>query len=79
MRTNVVLDDALIAEAMKLTGARTKREVLDRALRTLIRLERQRAVLDLRGKIAWEGDLNALRQARFVAEEGDAYADADPG
>ncbi len=79
MRTNVVLDDNLIAEAMKLTGARTKREVLDRALRALVRLERQRAVLDLRGKIPWEGDLNAMRQARYLAEEGGDYSDADSG
>lgn len=78
MRTNVVLDDELVAEAMKLTGASTKREVIDRALRALIKLEQQRAVLALRGKITWEGDLHAMRQARFVAEEGGDYGDADP-
>ncbi len=79
MRTNVVLDDALVTEAMKLTGAKTKREVLDQALRALIRLERQRAVLDLRGKIPWEGDLNAMRQARYLSEEGGNYPDAHSG
>ena len=79
MRTNVVLDDELVTEAMRLTGASTKREVIDRALRTLIRLERQRAVLDLRGTVDWEGDLGAMRESRLLAEEKGGYPDADPG
>ncbi len=78
MRTNVVIDDALMAEAMELTGIRTKRKVIDTALRTLVRLERQRAVLALEGTVTWEGDLDALRAARLVAEEGVDY-DADAG
>ncbi len=78
MRTNVVLDDDLVTEAMRLTGVNTKREVIDRALRTLIRLERQRAVLGLRGTVAWEGDLDALREARYLAEERGEYPDGDP-
>jgi Arc/MetJ family transcription regulator len=73
MRTNVVIDDTLMAEAMQLTGIKTKRQVIDRALRMLVRLERQRAVLALEGTVAWEGDLNSLRTARRVAEEGTDY------
>lgn len=78
MRTNVVIDDTLMAEAMQLTGIKTKRRVIDRALRTLIRLERQRAVLALEGTITWEGDLDSLRAVRRVAEEGTDY-DAGSG
>jgi Arc/MetJ family transcription regulator len=73
MRTNIVIDDELIAEAMRLTGIRTKREVVDTALRTLVRLRRQRDVLTLEGKIVWEGDLEEMRQARYVAESDEDY------
>jgi len=78
MRTNVVVDDDLVAEAMHLTGIKTKREVIDTALRTLVRLERQRAILTLEGTVTWEGDLNALRMARSVADERKDY-DAGTG
>ena len=50
MRTNIVLDDELVAEAMKLTGAKTKREVVDRALRSLVQKYRQRELLELAGR-----------------------------
>ena len=73
MRTNIVIDDALIAEAMRLTQIKTKRGVVDKALRTLVRLEGQRAVLDLEGRIKWEGDLNHLRGSRVFAEEAEEY------
>ncbi|MFQ5595410.1 MAG: type II toxin-antitoxin system VapB family antitoxin [Anaerolineae bacterium] len=73
MRTNVVIDDTLMAEAMQLTGIKTKRGVIDKALRMLVRLERQRAVLALEGAVTWEGDLDSLRTVRRVAEEGTDY------
>ena len=73
MRTNIVIDDALITEAMRLTRIKTKRGVVDMALRTLVRLERQRAMLDLEGRIAWEGDLNQAREARVFAEDAEEY------
>ena len=73
MRTNVVIDDDIIEEAMSLTGITTKKKVIDVALRTLIRLERQRAVLTLEGQVSWEGNLHELREARFVAESGSDY------
>ena len=78
MRTNIVIDDTLIAEAMRLTRIKTKRGVVDKALRTLVRLEGQRAVLDLEGRITWEGDLNNLRESRVFAEEAEEY-DAGSG
>lgn len=64
MRTNVVLDDELVDRAREMTGIRTKREVIDVALRTLIRLRQQERVRQLRGKLHWEGDLEAMRESR---------------
>lgn len=78
MRTNVVLDDELVAEAMRLTGIKTKRELIDTALRTLVRLERQKDILALKGKIHWEGDLDAMRTDIAVVEEQADY-DANAG
>jgi len=51
VRTNIVLDDKVLEEAMRLTGLKTKRSVVDEALRTLVRVKSQRNLLDLRGKI----------------------------
>ena len=66
MRTNIVLDENLIERAQKLTGIKTKREVVQEALRTLILLREQGEVRNLRGKLKWDGDLNEQRQSRFV-------------
>lgn len=78
MRTNVVIDDDLIQQAMQLSGIKTKRETIDEALRAFVRLQRQKAVLALEGVVAWEGDLDAMRTGRIVAEEPAEY-DASPG
>ncbi len=64
MRTNIVIDDALMADALKVTGARTKREAVELGLRTLIRIGRQEGLRRLRGKLPWEGDLDAMRTDR---------------
>ena len=64
MRTNIVLDDKLVERAQKLTGIKTKRELVHEGLRTLIRLREQSATRALRGRLHWEGDLNELRQGR---------------
>jgi Arc/MetJ family transcription regulator len=66
MRTNIVIDDELMEEAKVVTGLKTKREVVEQALRTLIQVRRQRHILDLKGKIHWEGDLEEMRQGRGV-------------
>ena len=66
MRTNVVIDDELMAAAMESTGLKTKRAVIEEALRTLVRLKSQERVRSLYGKLQWEGDLNAMRESRFV-------------
>jgi Arc/MetJ family transcription regulator len=65
MRTNIVLDDKLVKRAQKLTGIKTKREVVHEALRTLILLREQGNVRTVRGKLKWEGDLNEQRSSRF--------------
>jgi Arc/MetJ family transcription regulator len=64
MRTNILIDDELINRARRLTGIKTKREVIHEALRTLIQLREQSEVRALRGKLHWEGDLNHLREGR---------------
>jgi Arc/MetJ family transcription regulator len=67
MRTNIVLDDKLIARAQKLTGIKTKREVVHEALRLLILLNEQAEVRAWRGKMPWDGNLNEQRQSRVRA------------
>ena len=62
MRTIIELDDALLAEAMRRTGLKTKRAVVEEALRTLVRLKRQEEIRRLRGKLHWEGDLDEMRR-----------------
>jgi len=64
MRTNIVIDDALMADALKATGLKTKREAVELGLRTLLRLRRQGEIRRFRGKLAWEGDLEAMRSDR---------------
>lgn len=64
VRTNIEIDDAVIAEAQELIGARTKRETVDTALRELVARHRRLGILDLRGRVRWEGDLAESRRAR---------------
>ncbi len=61
MRTNIVIDDALMADTLKATGLKTKREAVELGLRTLLRLRAQEKIRDFRGKLTWEGDLDAMR------------------
>ena len=64
MRTNVVIDDEPMAAALKASGAKTKREAVELGLRTLLQLGRQREMKRLKGKVAWQGDLDAMRRDR---------------
>ena len=61
MRTNIVIDDQLMADALKASGLKTKREAVEEGLQLLIKRHKQRAVRQLKGKIQWQGDLNAMR------------------
>jgi Arc/MetJ family transcription regulator len=61
MRTNIVIDDALMAKAMRVAGLRTKREAVELGLRTLVQLREQQQARSLRGRLDWAGDLDAQR------------------
>lgn len=61
MRTNIEIDNKLMKDTLKVTGLKTKREVVDLALRELLRLRSQAGLKKLRGKFRWEGDLEAMR------------------
>ena len=61
MRTNIVIDEALMAETLKATGLKTMREAVDMGLRTLLQLRRQEEIRKFRGKMPWDGDLDAMR------------------
>jgi Arc/MetJ family transcription regulator len=64
VRTNIVIDDKLMRETLRVTGLRTKREAVEEGLRTLLRLRKQGEIRRLRGKLAWQGDLDAMRRDR---------------
>lgn len=61
MRTNIVIDDQLMVEAMRASGARTKREAVELGLKTLLRLRRQEEIRRYRGRLPWSGDLDSMR------------------
>lgn len=66
MRTNIDIDDRLMRQAMRSSGARTKRAVVEEGLRLLIQTKSQASVRRLRGKVDWEGDLNSSRLERVA-------------
>ena len=61
MRTNIVIDDELMNDAMRLTGAKTKREAVELALKSLIAIKKQEKIKGFRGKLKWEGNLDNMR------------------
>ena len=61
MRTNIAIDDKLMADALKATGLKTKKEVVELGLKTLVRLHQQEKIKGLKGKLKWDGDLEAMR------------------
>jgi Arc/MetJ family transcription regulator len=68
MRTNIVLNDDLVKEGFELTEAKTKRELVDLALRELVQRRRRMDILTLAGKVEWEGDLKEMRRDRFEGQ-----------
>lgn len=62
MRTNIVIDDKLMKETLRLTGLKTKREAVELGLRTVVRLRKQEKIRQFRGKLDWHGDLDAMRR-----------------
>lgn len=63
VRTNIVLDSKLVEAGLKATGLKTRRQLVDFALRELLRHKQQEKLLSLKGKVAWEGDLEVMRSA----------------
>ncbi len=62
MRTNIDIDDKILAKVMKILGTRSKKETVDGAFHEIIRMNKQRRMLEMHGKIQWEGDLDAWRR-----------------
>jgi Arc/MetJ family transcription regulator len=69
MRTNIDIDDALLAEAMQIAGSTTKRAAVEGGLRLLIQLGRQKAAIAALEGIGWDGDLDQIRLGRPADEE----------
>ena len=61
MRTNIEIDDSLMADALKATGLSTKKEAVELGLKALIKLNKQATIRALRGKLKWEGKLEEIR------------------
>jgi len=63
MRTNIDIDDKLMVDALRATGLKTKKDVVELGLRTLVRLKKQQNIRAFRGRLTWTGDLDAMRKA----------------
>ncbi len=61
MRTNIVIDDNLMNDALKITGLKTKREAVELGLKTLIRLNKQAEIKQFKGQLKWDDDLDRMR------------------
>jgi Arc/MetJ family transcription regulator len=61
MRTNIVIDDKLMSEALKVTGYSTKKEAVEQGLKLLVKRSEQQKIRGLRGLVKWEGDLEEMR------------------
>jgi len=64
MRTNIVIDDQLMSDALKVTGLTTKKEAVELGLKLLVKQNKQQAIRKLRGKLKWEGDLDEMRSGK---------------
>ena len=64
MRTNIVLDDKLVEEGMAITGIKTKKELVNYALKSLIDRKKMYEILSLKGKVNWEGSIEDMRSNR---------------
>jgi len=65
MRTNIVIDDKLIERGMRYTGIRTKKQLVDFALKELIQRKERKRILGLKGRLRWEGNLDDMRRSRI--------------
>jgi Arc/MetJ family transcription regulator len=63
MRTNIEINDKLMNDVLKVTGAKTKKEAVELGLKILIRLKKQENIKNFRGELKWSGDLEEMRSA----------------
>ncbi len=63
MRTNIVIDDDLMDDALKITGLKTKKEAVELGLKVLIKLKKQESIKAFKGRLNWEGSLEEMRSA----------------
>jgi Arc/MetJ family transcription regulator len=66
MRTNIEIDEKLMQQAMRVSGAKTKKAAVEAALQKLVQLDRQTGIRKLRGTLQWEGNLDEMRRSRFI-------------
>ena len=64
MRTNIVIDDKLMADALRATGLSTKKEAVELGLKLLVKRSQQQAIRRFRGKLKWEGNLDEMRSSQ---------------
>ena len=67
MRTNIEIDDMLMADALKATGLKTKKEAVELGLKALIKLKKQGSIRALRGKLKWDGKLTEMRRNNDIS------------
>ncbi len=63
-RTNIDINDKLLQEGLKVTQLRTKKELVNFALEELVKKARRKRILELEGKVRWEGNLRRMRESR---------------
>lgn len=66
MRINIEIDDDLMAQALQITGLSNPKEVVEQGLRLLVKHQKKQALLDLRGQVQWEGDLDKMRSMEIM-------------
>ena len=68
MRTNIVIDDTLMMEALSVSDYKTKKETVEAALKLLIALKNQASIRNFRGKLFWNGDLEKMRLDKLLSQ-----------
>lgn len=68
MRTNIHIDDSLMSDAQRLSGAKTKKEAVEQGLKLLVQMHEQQSIRQLRGKLQWDGNLDQMRQGINMTE-----------
>ena len=75
MRTNIVIDDNLMIDALQITGLKTKREAVELGLKTLIRLKKQAEIKQFKGKLKWDDDLDRMGSWLVIMVDSSVWID----